>query len=248
MIPLKLEEIVLRGGGIYKNHVHAISGAGTIKVTKDTWIAIFHIPYFHFVDLNAGGVLGLERINTQVNFTSKERRFHYAFRDCVIQTEMPGPADQFNVCGETNLGVYQVHGSDVAIDILKYRDPAQWGAIVIAPLPAGTPGEPVPSLGGYGTVGGGVAEPVLQTVTLDGAAGDERYVPLGGDRGRTFLSSLPPAPPEQNFEFNVPADAGPNPTTLTPADPANPEGNFQYPLMNISYVEINEDPPADLIK
>ena len=228
-------EWLRKGCARYKNHIHGLGGVGTLPVPTQQAVIVTGFKYFSFIDPQGDDPPDFDkRRNTQVTFTSKGNRYMYAIRDSLISHERSATESTNNPFGAFDFECYQVHTTDIAIDILKIETPQSWQPVTAASMPDDSD-EPKTVLGGYGQT----SDPSHFDTIISQQTGTLLEQPIflppgkrGGGKGDvdqfTTYASL-------NTALRYP-------TTL-----AAEVQDTAYPIMNISYVLLNSTISADFL-
>jgi len=245
MLTKRLEDLLWDGHAEYKTHIHGVSGAGTIPVPNKAFIVILGFTYYDFIDVDGDGgtdyTPNMARRNTLVTFTATKtkKNWQYAVRDTFTTSGLQGNTEATVVGGAHRyFHCYQLHKDDVAIDIIKYRPTKQWGGNTKLPFTPDS-NEPPVKLQGYG-----ITVDVIQNQFLEAPTG-QNLVPAK-KRARTghFATDTDDT---IRSSYIVETDSL---TSLNDIVQGSLEavGNQAYPILNIDYVLINQNAPADMFK
>jgi len=245
MLTPKLEELIWNGKAKYMTHIHAVSGAGTVPVPENSFVIVIGFTYYDFIDTGDKEndntfSKNMARRNTQVTFTDTKNgvTHRYAVRDNFTSVGTQ-PTNQSGVVvggAHRYFDCYLMHKNDIAIDILKYQDTRNWGATTKAPFTPGTYEPPV-TKGGYGKT-----IDVIQTQDLV-VAGQQLVPAYKRARSGHFDPSLIVS---TRNEYIVDGDATSAIQDILQSG-GDGQGNQQYPILNIDYILINDNPPADIM-
>jgi len=235
MISERLEKLILSGKANYRMYTHAATGKSIILVPDQRFVVITDIWIYDFLDHDLEGTpaiirSALERAVKQISIYSDDSTTRFLHRSNMGYS--PDQTDTRGILttnGVTNYSVYLPHKSNITIELLNVPDPSTWFATGFAPSATRSQSRSLPS--GYskiGLVAGGVTLSSTNRVRFT-AVEETRQDPITA-----------PSTPAQSFSaegFQVPANAA----NLLDA-PTQQIQSLQYPIINIGYVEIFENP------
>jgi hypothetical protein len=231
MIPSNLIDLIERGHAKYKTWVVGATGSSRIPVPKNNYIVITDFQYSHFVDRNFDDetfdiAQALKNIVHHVSFKSNQQeRIMYTIRSAFRMEFYEGNNFIVPVVPETKFDTYQVHSTDVHIDIWRLPDFSNW-VMSISRLSDMTAEQPGPL--GYGTQNNGPYQNVLRSIEFSGV-GTEKFVPYGNNQGVPLTAGW-----REQFFGNID-----NNTFLNPPATGSIDCNYTYPIINIGYVLVN---------
>jgi len=221
-----LEKLVLTEKASLRTTVVGKSGQAVIPVGADRTVIIVEFDYQHFIDFVDPDNLNqiLSRSVHQLSFKSKKSRNHFIIRDNLQTLEMPGPTFVTTVNGYYRKETFLVHNDRIIVQIVGA--PFTTGTISTpgaAPANVGTEQPPL----GYGF--GAFAIP--QTVNEEDFPNTYEYSPLTV-ANIPFIST-------SRFKTSQLLFPVSGVTALNPTFNVDEKGQRTYPIVNITYVEIN---------
>jgi len=234
MLTQNLINLIESGQAQFKNWATGGTGACRIPVPKNNYIVITDFHYHHFSDRN---VVDLENVPLQeqmlrnsmhgLSFRSYGLDYYYAIRSAMFTQAYGGSILQDFIQQpfqtDSVYDCYQVHKTDCHITIWKI--PSIWTGGTFGKLNDLTTEETSPV--GYGTVG---YPPSLNCQSAIDFQGGDIYLPFGNEQ-----IPNPPLGFREVFRPDVTTNTGLPPTITDYHD-----CNFTYPLINISYVLVNQ--------
>jgi hypothetical protein len=230
MITQNLIELLESGQAQYKTHSLGIAGASYIPVPKNNYIVIVDFTFSHFIDRDwtipppPSQFEDKEYLNNcihHVEFRSQGQAYPFTFRtnfDIISVDKQPYMMPRNN---NEHIQTYQVHKTDVHIDIWRLNNRAFWN-ITYGLLPDKT-NEDKQNVG-YATLNtGGLV--TLLNFNYEGAITFYPFGILQAGVGDVWTS-----------EFRAPVSLR---TALFPIDISKDQTNYNFPILNISYVLVN---------
>lgn len=225
MITENLAQKIENGEAKYKTFAIGATGSSMIACPKDSYVVITDFTFFHFIDRSALQQLNIESIlkNCQhtIRFASQTEQYVYNVRTAFTPVVYDGVEMMMPVSPEYNKDTYQVHTTDVRIDIWRFSDFANWvlNAGKLLDVTAETRGP-----AGYGTVTNTPNQNVLRRIEFFINA--QNYLPNGVKQGMPLINSWR----EQFFD-----DIN-NQSALEIPNTDDKDFHFTYPLLNVGYV------------
>ena len=230
MLTQNLTNLIETGQAQFRNWVTGATGSSRIPVPKNNYVVITGFHFFHFGDidpLSQEATIDQLMRNTmhQIMFRSYGQEYFYGVRSSFLRSitstglEMAIPTQP-----ETFFDCYQVHKTDVHVDIWRYPKPKDWVGGSFTRLNDKTTEPPSPS--GYGTFPIGVPALNVQTEVNFGAG---TFYPYGEQSGFTLTGGW-----QENFRTGIT-----NLTALFPPAQGDNSAQYTFPLVDISYVLVN---------
>lgn len=222
MITPKLEELIWEGRAQYKTWTIG-SGAAGLNVKNNQTVIILAVDYFGFLDsgevLLTPVALWREKMNKQITFYSKKRRFNLLARSFFSSEGLLSSHHTFDT--------YFVFEENILCNIGSFEPVANWNFIVgQAPLRSE---QPLPPLG-LGNENGGFGSPnVVLEMEFNTSQSDDEAVPYPDTRPTKDTAY-------HDFQTAFSTDS----QLLIPGQNADNLGELQYPMLTVHYVEINE--------
>lgn len=232
MISSNLSTLIHEGKAKYNTFCIGTTGSSRLPVPDNCYVVITDFHYSHFVDRDALDETfdiqkALKNVVHHLRFKSQSESYIYNIRSAFNMQSYEG-IDFLMPVGapEIRHDTYQVHTTDVHIDIWRLQDLANW-ILSIGKL-ANKTAEPAGPQG-YGTVNSAPNQNVVKQTDISGS-GIAEYVPYGEKQDVT----LNPGWREQFFsDIN-------NQTLLYPPAIDDADGNYTYPLITIGYVLVKQ--------
>jgi hypothetical protein len=231
MITPYLEKLIHEGKARWKHWTVGIGGVMTLPVQQDCFIVIEKFTFSPFLDTRQQNaytaIAAANRCIHTLKFypNGKGREYYYNFRTSFNLNAVGNAILPLPVANEHVQDCYMLFGSNVNIDCWLFNPPPNWAGQTVAPY-SSLANEPEPPAG-YGTV----INAVKAVDTPDG-----QYMPATIRR----TDVAPGSYREQAF-FDVS-----NATALFPIPLAGEQSSFQFPLLNISFVEVYEKAPTTI--
>lgn len=231
MISHNLSDLIHQGVAKYYTFCVGATGSCRLPVPDDSYLVITDFHYHHFVDrvLLSPGVdiqEALRDCTHHIRFRSQSESYLYNVRTSFKIDFFDGFDFLMPRVPEVSYDTYQVHTTDVHIDIWRLIDFKAW-ILNVGKLDNKTV-EPAGPLG-YGTVNLAPNQNVLRQVDMDGF-GTSNYIPYGTNQN---------LPLTLGWRDQMFSDIS-NRTFLFPPDIINVDGNYTYPLVNIGYVLVKQ--------
>ena len=235
MIPQNLIELIESGQAQFRNWCTGGTGSSRIPVPKNNYIVIVGFTWHHFADVDPlatqdAAIIASTNENKihQLAFRSFGQEYFYGIRSSIY----PINPNQQNDWGhfapfqnDTQYNCYQVHKTDVHVDIWRYTSYKNW-LTAFGLLNDKTQENPAPI--GYGSAPTGT--PALNCVReIQWGAGLSSFFPYGENQGLPLTGGW-----TEMFRVGVY-----NVTALFPPDLRRPDAHYTYPLLNIAYVLVN---------
>ena len=232
MLTQKLEQLIWEGKASYKTWALGVGAASTIKVQKNSFICIVKFSFSPFLDTAEIAPFSVSKAaecsahTVRFQAVGGSKQYYYNFRNSFninvnaygAGTFLPLPSQDAK-----DVDTYMMFDKDVRIDIWKLKAPKFWGGAAYLTLQP-VANEVKPPVG-YGTV-----IPVNRNVNL--GAGDGLYIPPL----KEYVDLPAYADYREQYYNNVSAN------TQLGAISASDQGPYQYPLINVGYVEIFQNP------
>jgi hypothetical protein len=232
MITEYLEKLIHQGKARWKHWTCGLGGVMTLPVQQDSYIVIEKFTFSPFLDTRQAAAFTAASASSRCTHTvkfypkGKGREYYYNFRTSYNVNAIGGNLLPLPVANEHVQDCYMVFGGNVNIDCWLFKQPPAWvGQTVGNYTPEAN--EPQPPAG-YGTS-------VSALLSIDDP--DGQIMPATIKRSPIGQSNYR----EQAF-FDINAN-----TALNPIQTAGEQAAFQYPILNISYVEIYEKAPTTLL-
>jgi hypothetical protein len=226
MIPQNLIDKIHKGRAEFKTFPCGVGGNIILQCPKKSYIVILGFSYSHFCDLKS---INFPEVRANcvhhVQFKSvNKNRYNYTFRTNFVSIDVT-PFFQISNPAEYRKA-YQVHDSDIHIDIWRMNSGANWVNIINAVASSRTNNENTPL--SYGTPADAFAVPSVRQILMDPPTGE--YHPQGDNAG---------IPTNNGYRSQFIGDIN-SVTGLNPPIPANPFVNWSFPILNVDYVLVNE--------
>lgn len=231
MIPQNLIEKIHNGKAKFQTWATGGTGSTRIPVPKNNYIVIvgFHWSHFSQYDpLNVTDTRVTQMFDNCLHnliFRSYGNEFLYAIRSTFLSQGKTGAETFHPVVPSETFETYQVHKTDCHIDIWRINKVSQW-ALSMSKLSDKTTELAGPI--GYGTLNNTPNQNCVREILFDGI--NAQYVPYGENQGLPLQSDW-----REQFRSNIS-----NQTALFNIDSANQDAVNTFPLLNISYVLVNE--------
>ena len=222
-----LEKLVLSGEAKFKTSVVGQSGHAVLSSTRDKLIIIVEFDYQNFIDALDPEDTDqlLQRSVHQLQFRSKKSANHFIIRE-PMHFIGGGGGGQVSSSGTYQKETFLIHDSNVEISIVAM--PTTIGAVNTTGVSNADLGSQAPPLG-YGSGAGGV----LSTTNYEDGAGEFEYLPQ--TRGFGVFAAASPFPVSQLL---LPVTSV---TALLPTNNGLALGMRTFPIVNVSYIEINRE-------
>jgi hypothetical protein len=229
-LPQNLVDKIHNGTAEAKTFVCGLGGAIIIQVPKNTYIVITGFSYSHFVDLKG---IGFDEMRANcihnVQFKSvNKNRYNYLFRTA-FNSIVDSPFYQITSPTEYR-NAYQVHDSDIHIDIWRMNSVHNWVNILNAVSSARTNNESPPL--SYGTPADAFPVPSVVSTILDPPT--SKYIPQGDVGGQATTNGY-----RNQFINDINVANGLNPPN---PNPLNTFASWNFPILNIDYILVSEKP------
>lgn len=231
MITQNLVDLIHSGKGKYQTWATGYTGSQRIPCPKNNYIVITDFTFYNFMDRNPQEQNKpsepFANCIHNLKFKSYGNEFIYVHRSNFIQQVHEQSAVYMPLTNYDKYDTYQVHKTDVHIDIWRLPDPKTVSTYDYDPLSDKTTEDPNPQ--GYGTKPQGAPyQNVIRKVDLSGLGGSD-FLPYGENQG------LPQNP---GWREVLRADIDIN-TLLYPPATEIYDTSFTFPLLNIGYVLVN---------
>ena len=231
MISNNLASLIHDGVAKYNTWTVAGTGSCRLPVPSDCYVVITDFHISHFVDRDLLDPAfdfqkALANCAHHLRFKSASDSYMYNLRSPFKMEFFDGIDYLVPNDSETSYDTYQVHTTDVHIDIWRLADFKTW-LLSVAKL-ANKTAEPAGPMG-YGTVNNTPSWNVVRQIDLSGA-GNAEYIPYGQKQD----IALNPGWREQFF-----SDID-NTTLLFPPDTVAPDGIITFPIVNIGFVLVKQ--------
>lgn len=231
MLSNNLSDLIHQGVAKYYTFCVGTTGSCRLPVPDDSFIVITDFTFHHFVDRNQ--LLPFDIQNALKNcvhhlrFKSQSDNYLYNIRSA-FRMEFFDGIDFLMPLGESSVSydTYQVHTTDVHIDIWRLTDFTAW-MVEISKLANKTVEPAGPT--GYGTVNNAPNQNVVRRVN-PGGFGLQDYIPYGINQDLPLNAGW-----REQFFSDID-----NQTLLFPPAVTSDDGNFTYPLLNIGYVLVKQ--------
>ncbi len=231
MIPPHLEKLIFEGKARSMSFVAGGGQKSVLKVPKDRWIVIYHFTHFPFMPGTDIGTIEiwLERWTTQMRIFSAKSDTHYVIRNNFTIAVDRAPSPPLLVPGESyQEDVYLIHEDDVSF---TFSLGTKIVPTVVAATPSAAPAKPVQVDYGKEGLEGGTGAPPIDVVHNAGTFGGSEFRPLG--------QRVPPTGglPTSFDQLTFPVQG-----ILAIDSVEIAETVLSYPVVNVQYVEINQNP------
>jgi len=230
MIPQNLIEKIHRGKAKFQTWATGGTGSTRIPVPKNNYIVIVGFHWSHFSEYDP--LSADDRITQMFNhclhnliFRSYGNEFLYALRSTFLYQGEAGAETFHPIQNTETFETYQVHKTDCHIDIWRINEPSIW-SISVSKLSDKTTELAGPI--GYGTLNNTPNQNCLREILFDGVG--SQYVPYGENQGLPLQAEW-----REQFRSNIT-----NLTALFPPATTSQDGANTFPILNISYVLVNE--------
>lgn len=236
MLPANLIKLIEEGQAQLKTWTTGATGSQRIPVPRDSYVVIVGWTYHHFVDQSTGVPFDmlevLKNVVHNVKFASDANHtFMYCVRSAFTPQLWNGNEFIVPVIPDTHYETYQIHKTDVHIDIWRLPDYSKW-ATTYNKL-AATTSEPAGPIG-YGSTQNPPSQNVIKQIFFGGGT-LQQYLPYGD------LNNITPIVGEFREQFFANIDAN---SLLLPPALDQTGGNYTYPIINIDYVLIDKALPS----
>lgn len=229
----RLEKLIWQKKAKYETWTIGTPASG-LEVKDNETVIIIGFDYFDYVDPeeNVESDYGnfIRRLNKQITFMSKNRRWNFLHRAQVSVDEDPQTLGGFVVTpsgGSKHYECYMPFTDNISCDIATFPAPDGWAGFIFASAPEESEQPRVPL--GYGndaTIGAAIA--TLQRVIITGVAEIRAFKSFPGGLG---------LPGTQTYhQWNAPFNF-----STAPFPPIQEDwGVYTYPCLTVHLVRINE--------
>jgi hypothetical protein len=235
MITPYLEKLIHEGKARWKHWTCGGGGVMTLPVQQDSYIVIEKFTFSPFLDTReAAAYTSLNaalRCAHTVKFypKGKGKEFYYNFRTAFNVNNVNGALLPMPVANEHVQDCYMLFGGNVNIDVWLLKQPQSWNAATNGTYTAKANEPPPPN--GYGTT-------INTLKSIDDI--NAQYMPATIKR-----TDIAPGNYREQLFFDIAAATALNP--IVGVAGAAPQTSYQYPILNISYVEVYEKAPTTLL-